>query len=314
MISIYQFGKSDDFFSDTVNFMGEVDKHFGKEQCIIDFGKTKQVTAAAMIVIYAAFDNARKNGEKKSVILWSKIAPAVNKAIKNTKLRQLIERTDYKVTFNGTEFLPVVASHGSDEMDNVLDYIQHRVYQSKMSPETEFVYGDAVSETINNVNLHAYPNRIDRRQKKWWLLCEVLGDQIYLAIYDTGVGIPNTVIERPWFLASLERFYPEEYAKLKEDYPELARAGLRIYVPRKLRDAQLVYLSMQGDVTGTRESKHGQGSKSIKALVSNTIDGKLWVFSGRGLFKFHDETEKPELYTLPTQLPGTLIQWNINIS
>lgn len=63
----------------------------------------------------------------------------------------------------------------------------------------------------------------------------------------------------------------------------------------------------------------GQGSKSIKALVKETQQGKLWVYSNRGLYFLEDklgvsdDENKGEAIQLPKPLKGTLVQWNINI-
>lgn len=198
-------------------------------------------------------------------------------------------------------------------MDDILDFIQNCVYKNKMLPEVEYKYGDAVSETINNVGLHAYPGRVSG-QKKWWLLCNVIGDQLYLAIYDRGVGIPKTVLEKPWLLASMEKEFPDKYEEIKKEFPDFENMGLNLFVTKKLTDPQLIYLSMLGDVSGTKKDKHGQGSKSIKALVDETDDGKLWIFSNKGLYKFSLEEDGAEMYRLPNKMLGTLVQWNIKIS
>ena len=63
---------------------------------------------------------------------------------------------------------------------------------------------------------------------------------------------------------------------------------------------------MLGDVSGTKKSKHGQGSKSFKALVNETDGGKLWVYSSKGLYRFEDESKTPEVYKLPKHIGGTL--------
>lgn len=68
---------------------------------------------------------------------------------------------------------------------------------------------------------------------------------------------------------------------------------------------------MVGDVTGTDSSKHGQGSKSIKALVADNDIGTLWIYSNDGLYKL--KSGSVETIDLPKRMHGTLIQWNIKV-
>ncbi|QQB09117.1 hypothetical protein I6H44_07570 [Aggregatibacter segnis] len=66
-------------------------------------------------------------------------------------------------------------------------------------------------------------------------------------------------------------------------------------------------------MTGNDKYKHGQGSKSIKKLVSDNKNGKLWVYSNRGLLFYQDDRTLPELYNMRNSIEGTLVQWNIRI-
>ena len=208
--------------------------------------------------------------------------------------------------------MPIISSVGSQQMEEIIDFIQRRIFKDNMSPTTEHAYGDAVSETINNVGLHAYPNT-PLEEKRWWLMCSTFGRKLYLAIYDCGVGIPKTVIKKPWFFPLLKNSDPDQYRKLIEEMPHLDATGIEILVPKRIPDERLIYYSMQSDVTGTKQEKHGQGSKSIKALVNDTKDGLLWVFSNHGLYNFNVEDQQPGEAKLRMKFPGTLIQWNIEI-
>ena len=297
--------------NDSLNFISTLGETYGRKSCVIDFSETNFISAAALLAAYAAIDNSYDSGTAKAYILWSNTTNNVNATIRRTHFHRLIQRRKINPDFSTNGPLPIICGSGADLRDDIVDYIQRSVYEDNMSPETEHVYGDAVSETINNVDRHAYPD-LETDQKKWWLICDLFGDQLYLAIYDIGVGIPKTVVDRPWFLASMKKYYPAQHAEMQKALPDEAK-GLRAFVVNKFKDSQLIYLSMQGEVTGTKVSKHGQGSKSIKKLVSDTIEGTLWVFSNKGVYKFEEEDTTPSLYRLPLQLPGTLIQWNITV-
>lgn len=312
-ISIYEFSEdAGGSYSSTVSFIKEILSNFGKRSVVLDFSETQRITAAALIVVYASIDEAGKNGLCKGAIVWPKSSPHSSRIIRKSNIPRLLRREDIAYKFESLEMLPVITGVGNEHLEDVIDYILRSTYSGVMSPETEYAYGDAVSETLNNVGLHAYPGK-DVAEKRWWLLCETFGAELYLAVYDAGVGIPKTVVDRPWFLASLAKVFPGYHAELRSMFEEFEAQGWKAYVPTKIPDANLISLSMQGDVTGTRKSKHGQGSKSIKALVESTTNGKLWVFSRSGLYTFEDEIGGSKLFKLPVELPGTLVQWNIQV-
>lgn len=311
-ISIYEFKDKKSNYAKTINFIRKIKDRYKVKNCLIDFSNTSRISAAALVVIYAAIDEAGTNRDGKADILWSTKAKHVNDIIKSTNMLKLVKGHAIKYSLDSVRSMPIVSSVGNEQMEEIVDFIQNRIYEDKMSPDTEHVYGDAVSETINNVGLHAYPG-LPASEKRWWLICSTFGKELYLAIYDTGIGIPKTVVKRPWFWRTMKSTHPDEYEELKKIVPGLERSGLTAYVPAVIPDEKLIYLSMQGDVSGTKKEKHGQGSKSIMALVDKTTDGKLWVFSNGGLFNFSKKDETPALLSLPKDFPGTLVQWNIEL-
>jgi hypothetical protein len=87
-----------------------------------------------------------------------------------------------------------------------------------------------------------------------------------------------------------------------------------------LNDTHLLSLAMSGDVSGTLEKGRGQGSKSIKSLVKENTNGRLWIISNNAVYRLKQlETDEvsgeiqPDIKKLPHFFPGTLIQWNIKI-
>lgn len=313
-ISIYDF--SDDKkkcpYTQTLNFLKRIEKNVHKSNCLIDFSNTSKVSAAALVLVYAAIETAIAGRAGKTDLIWSKKHHHVNIAIKSMNLHKVITGEAIEYDLKNIKTLPIISSVGSEHMEEIIDFIQKRIYKT-MTPEEEWVYADAISETINNVGLHAYPDS-NRQDKKWWLMCTTIGNQLYLAIYDNGIGIPKTVVDRPWFLSSLKSTHPTDHQQLIDLFPDFEKSGYKIYIPTIIPDERLIHLSMKGDVTGTKKEKHGQGSKSIMALVSDTPEGKLWVFSNNGLYTFWQSDQSPGERKLKTKFPGTLVQWNIKLS
>lgn len=312
-ISIYEFDGPSAPYYRTMEFVGQIYQRYKVRDCVVDFSGTKKVSAAALVVVYAAIEIAGSGRNGRSDIALSAESPAVNNALKKSNLVRLIRGHEISYALESARDMPIISSVGNDQMEEIIDFIQRRIFKDQMSPDTEHVYGDAVSETINNVGLHAYPNSsLDER--RWWVMCNTFGRQLFLAIYDCGVGIPKTVVKQPWFFPLMKYTDPEGYKKLTEEFPELEGLGYQILVRKPIPDERLIYYSMQNDVSGTKQEKHGQGSKSIKALVNDTEDGLLWVFSNHGLYTFSAEDQKPGEARLKKKFPGTLVQWNIEIS
>lgn len=311
-ISIYDAeSASPKAFLETLEFREQLIKYVGKQNCIIDFSKTEHITVAAMLVLFSEIQTQIKVEENKTSIGWSRKSSSVNGMLRRTGLKKLLSTGNSIHNFSHRKDLPIVNGVGSQHYDDIVDFIINNYFDGGINPDTEYLISDAVSETINNVGRHAYPSDI-QENKPWWLICDMIGNQLYLAIYDRGVGIPKTVVEKKWFLSSLKKTYPnlhDEYSKMHGS----DNSVLQFFEIKKYKDAELIYLSMVGDVSGTKEKKHGQGSKSFKALVNDTDGGKLWLYSNKGLYRFNGEGSTPQLHKLNKDISGTLIQWNIKV-
>jgi len=276
----------------------------------LDFSQTKNIKIASILVLYAAIEIAITRGVRFKIISFPHEYKAT-KVIKRSGLDKLCRDGILTPDFN-SEFIPVISGVGGDYRDEIVDFIQNKIYKNKMSAHTESIYGGAIQEAINNVSYHAYPTIQENNDKKWWAKCDLAGDQLFLAIYDLGVGIPETVMKRTWYGNILQQTYPQIYDKIQS---ELEKEGVSIsefrYKYGKVTDAMKIAISMVGDVTGTDSSKHGQGSKSIKGLVTDNDIGTLWIYSNDGLYKL--KSGSVETIDLPKRIPGTLIQWNIKV-
>lgn len=312
-ITIYDADKpSKQAFLNTLDFRDELIKNIGQRNCIIDFSQTEYITVAAMLLIFSEIQTLIRIDKAKTSIRWSQNSTSVNRMLKRTGLKKLLLTGDSIHNFNDLKSLPIINGVGSQHYDDIVDFIIRRYTDNGLSPDTEYLISDAVSETINNVGRHAYPED-EQENKPWWLMCDIIGNQLFLAIYDRGVGIPKTVVEKKWFLSSLKKTYPELHKEYSEVFGDKGNL-FEFFTVKKFKDAELIYLSMLGDVSGTKEKKHGQGSKSFKALVNETDGGKLWVYSNNGLYKFENEEETPQVYKLAKNICGTLNQWNISLT
>lgn len=54
IISIYSFGERTKHYEETLRFLDDIKRRFLRKDCFIDFSKTTSITAAALVVVYAA--------------------------------------------------------------------------------------------------------------------------------------------------------------------------------------------------------------------------------------------------------------------
>lgn len=296
----------------TINLINQI-RSSNEQNLLISFVDTKRITVAATVLLFAAIDEAISNG-CKFLIKSSYQSNQVNSLIKRAGIHNNQLKLVCTSDFTSQKPISIIQGRGAQFREEIIDHIKSFIYDQNLSATEEHRYGDAVHETINNVLLHAYPEISERDDKKWWMLCDIVQDELYLAIFDQGVGIPNTVIENGWFKPSLQSLFPKKYRDIESmiGLHGFAKLTSRIgYLD--ISDEQLIQISMIGDISGTRELKHGQGSKSIKALVEDHQNGKLWIFSNEGLYTLSGKDKKENVHSLPISIGGTIVQWNIKL-
>ena len=309
-LSIYS--PEEESFKETIAFIDFIKSKYNPENDIIDFTNTEETTAAALTLLYSVIERSTSSFDGEVRFIKSSNRK-VNAHLRRANILKVLRNSEVAYSLEKAKFIPIVSSVDSNYTDEVAAHIKYRYFKEEWTEEEaaerEWVLGSAIHETVDNVRTHAYP-LFENDNKKWWLSCDVIEDVIYLAIYDLGVGIPNTVHEQKWFKGVLKESRPavyEELVNIKSNMSLIER------VRNRLDDAELIAISMLDDFSGTGQQKHGQGSKSIKNLVNDTENGVLWVYSGKGLYKFTSEDEEPSLVRLPRAIPGTLIQWNIKL-
>ncbi|HEH9401587.1 TPA: hypothetical protein SIA35_004698 [Aeromonas sobria] len=296
----------------TIGIINDIRNSINKN-ILISFIDTSRLTVAATVLLFAAIDEAVSNG-CKFAIKYSHKNFKVNSLIKKAGIQRNRLQAVISSDFTSQKPLSIIQGCGALFREEIIDHIKSFIYEENMTATEEHIYGDAVHETINNVLLHAYPEIQTRDDKKWWMLCDVVQKELYLAIFDQGVGIPNTVMSNNWFKPSLQKLYPKQY---KEIETTLGLHGLSKIAHRigfsDISDEQLIKISMIGDLSGTHKDKHGQGSKSIKALVEEHDNGKLWIFSNKGLYTLSGKDKMEHVHSLPMSIGGTIVQWNIKL-
>ena len=166
---------------------------------------------------------------------------------------------------------------------------------------------DALSEAATNVRQHAYPatSEVPDAMKRWWLFSksekatEREDGVIYLAFYDVGVGIPESM--RDCLLG------------LREKAADLVRSVLAEFgIDDALgQDAALVRLAVEHRRTRTGLPFRGKGLPEMKEFVVGTVGGRMTIISG--LAQYSVRAESPDATSVKCQrgILGTLILWSL---
>lgn len=298
----------------------------------ISFKDTVIVRLPMFLMIVAIQDKY----DAKISIIWSKESPYVNWLIQDAgAFLSAVERREAMYDLDVPR-IPVISGSNEefDELSEALvDAIRDKYYDGEIPPNIESRISQAIVETLENVGRHAYPNESLDSNKKWWLICSIGHNHaskqdryMYLAIYDRGRGIPLSFEDSQVFQHRVKKYYPKEYRELVlgED-SEANKVGavrgllrsMKSYV-KPLRDtigdSGLIYASMMHDITRINDANHGQGSVSIKDVVTEDPDSCLLIFSNKGCYQYNKGSdEEHSRYEYKNELSGTLLQWSINL-
>ncbi len=310
-------------FESSVRFINSLDKitQYGYQDVIISFVACRLLRGAAMMLLYAKLETILQKC-KVNISIRKSLYPKVNEFLQKSGLVYLCKnrcsQNDITQTKGG---VGILNGNTGEFRDEIIDFISNDVYQNSLTDEEEYRFSDAIQEAINNVYRHAYEKDAPADERPWWWMCTVSDDELYLVLYDQGKGIPATFSRGNELFDQVDWRSDESQQVLKEltekwglssdiDLPNLVDTS------KAMSDSVSISFAMSDDVTrmlGDDELKHGQGSKSIRKLVSDNENGYLFICSNRGIFIYRNEDSMPELHDMTTSINGTLVQWNIRI-
>lgn len=306
-------------YESTVRFIDSL-KHISRLNMVdveISFLSCHDMKVAALVLLYAQLETQLKISNAR-IKLRVGINGRLDRILKVSGFYHLCEHRCSDNKFNKEKrFLPIISGSGALYRDEIVDYIKQVIYNNQLSDDEEYVFSDAIYEAIDNIGLHAYP--VEDQEKLWWLKCAVFDEELYLVLYDQGKGIPASFTRGNKFFDEIDWDAPEVLKSLEEHHKSWAlKKPLDI---KKISETQMsdeisISFAMSDDITridDSNEDKHGQGSKSIKKLVSDHQGGLLWIFSSNGLFRFENQNKMPLLRHHKSPILGTIIQWNIGV-
>jgi hypothetical protein len=155
-----------------------------------------------------------------------------------------------------------------------------------LDPEQQAGLGDCIAEAMTNVKHHAYAGA-----GAWWIFATITARNVTVAMYDRGLSIPSTLLEKP----------------VVRDYLSGARMRGDRYDGRLIQSAA-------GGRTSTRLSYRGKGLPEMLDFASRSNNGWLGIYSRRGWFGNVGLNRKESFGTLETPIQGTLVLFHIGLT
>jgi len=155
------------------------------------------------------------------------------------------------------------------------------------------LFADCLNEAVANTIHHAYEypfkNMPSRAQQKWWMLSLLKDDELFVAIYDAGIGIPGSLRRKPRFVEFFRR--------------------------RHYNDARLIQAAVGSAWSSTELPHRGNGLPEMLEFSQNLEHGGLSIWSENGGLSYNPQvpdTRKREVrHHIDQRLPGTLVLWSI---
>ncbi|BDU38719.1 hypothetical protein [Vibrio nigripulchritudo] len=292
-------------------------------KCIyLSFVNTKVFKVMPTLVLYSIIDDAREElgVTTKINIMWAKGNKARDVNFNIRVSGEFLPAAERESKMKDCDLFPVIMGSNAraNELSNkFVDSILEKHFPDA-DAEKEQQIASAIQETIDNVGRHAYPSLEDHTKKRWWFDCNRIGDNLYIAIYDRGIGIPSSLSKNnAVFLSRINMLYKEKYVDVIGEEVTVDNLSqlemLKTWLNRNLSDGQLIRAAMHIDVTSTELDKHGQGSKSIKGLITSDENSYLLMYSNKGFYCYSKGTSDTDKSVENSDhvVPGTLIQWSI---
>jgi hypothetical protein len=320
------------------NFLKDLEELLSKKSHIyLSFAETTIAKLPVFLLLYAIQDKYKC----KVSVQWSKKSRFVNQLIKDAGCFKPAKARNNSMFDIKQKRIPVISGSNHEYQsfpDALVDAIKDKYYGGNIPDKIEARISQAVIETLENVGRHAYPDRPLDKDKKWWLICSIghngntQEEYMYLAIFDSGQGIPLSFEDSKVFQNRVKKHYPMEFSQMlhgeKADNTKLGqvtrfvRTAKAMIAPLRdtIGDSGLIHASMMHDMTSLDDENHGQGSVSIKDVVTKDPDSRLIILSNRGCYQYNKldkkNAEVEEVHTrieLNNELSGTLLQWSIKL-
>ena len=279
--------------------------HDGTRVKYLRFHKLRSISPSAALVLASEVDrwNQQVKGRlKANLTTWD---PDIERLLCQMGYFELLglERPKPHLPEKSTNFLPFRRGELQKQDGGPLAKQLRIDIETLLGTEIkkQYLY-EGLSEAITNVGQHAYHNATEKTLKQWWLSASYDRDTGTLCVmfFDQGEGIPKT-LPRAYFFETIKDVF------------------------HSWSDSAKIKAAMEVGRSSTREDGRGQGLANLITFARNHHEGKLSIYSLRGMYKrtfvhgnagwhfqapTHDHVSTRD-YT--NTIGGTLIEWSVRL-
>jgi len=276
---------------------------------LLDFRRLLTFKISAIIILFAHLEMLIESRAKMRIRWHLSLDEAINEKLDQLGFWELLGG-GYTPKENTIKICSI--SHQQKENDDkrplkeAIRYAERAIssYEpASPTEETDVLLFEAVSESFSNVWQHAYASDIEKKHstlpvaiksQKWWIALQHVDDQLFMAVYDVGVGIPASTKRKPWYRS----LSAEVLARLK---------GMS-------SDSVDIQTALEYGNSRYRTQGRGNGLPAVRRFVEINPNGQLHIMSGKSLYRFRSKGKTENWVSLQNQFPGTLIQWNFALT
>ncbi|WP_109128706.1 hypothetical protein [Aggregatibacter segnis] len=281
------------YIPSTLNFISKIyDLVQSSNRVILDFSRTKTITAAASVVLFAHVNRIqlfRNNPNlfvfrcKNSPLYQSFFIPCYLQALQagtEEKLKRL-EQQKHLYQSGTLPHLKLAALKDHFKIVRMNYPSQSTVFKTLLLLET------AMYEALLNVNHHAYLGVNPQSPTRWWqqLRIDIRNNQLSFIVYDLGIGIVESYLEHG--IANITSLFHS-----KTDI---------------LRDI------LKPGVSRWNSIERGNGFTEMLRPSQFTSNVGTWIFSNNLHFEYFPKFKIDFCEEMPYTVPGTLIEWVVDL-
>lgn len=257
---------------------------------VIDFKATRQLHPGGTLIFLAHIDLWLDKYPGQLTCRYPE-DPVVEELLQHVSALSKLGLTSRKVVSH--ERVKHWLFHCGTELDSATYSDLTKSTRSGIVHPYKELFADCLNEAVANTIHHAYEypfkNLPSRAQQKWWMLSLLKDDELFVAIYDAGIGIPGSLRRKPRFA---------EYFKM-----------------RNYNDARLIQAAVGSTWSSTQLPHRGNGLPEMLEFSQNLEHGGLSIWSENGGLSYNpqipDRRNREVRHHIDQRLPGTLVLWSI---
>ena len=270
------------FFSDIKNALGYKDSKIH-----INFGETNSLLPCGTLYFRAHMSLLLERYKNRINCSYPK-DDVVGQLFQHIKLLEKMGLSNkYTVTADNVRHWHSVEGTKADtsKFENLL-----HSYEDELAQPMRLGLYESMSEAITNCVQHAYETtQIKEENQKWWMFSTKLENVLTVAIYDSGIGIAESLRIKPELMDIMQ--------------------GLTFRTNNS--DKKLLKLAVGSNKTKTKLSYRGKGLPDMMHFVASMNVGGLLIHSNHGTYMYDAYLKKEHTSDYVHPIKGTLIQWTL---